>query len=268
MKLKPLYPLILIFAGLLMLIAQVPATAAPLPQTAVASPTPLPDGRIIYFVQAGDTCTSIADRFGVTETYLRTTNVLDENCSLREGQQLLLGIGGPASASPTPNAAAVTPTVEPTPTISEGGSAILCVLMYDDVNGDALRQETEFGVANGAISVTSSDGLYSQTQSTVSAIDPDTEDAARTCFENMQPGDYTISAAIPDGYNATTGLSFSLAIIPGDTIYLDFGAQSQAAAEAQNPTKKPSPLLGILGALFLLGGIGLGVYTWRILRKK
>lgn len=268
MKLKPIHPLLLILAGLLLLMARVPVSAAPVYQEAVSSPTPQADGRILYYVQAGDTCASIADQFGVSETYLRTTNVLDENCFLREGQQLLLGIGGPSAASPTPGLSASTPTFTPTPTITEGGAAVICVLLYNDANGDGLRQETEFGVPDGAVSVTSSSGQYSQSLTTVLAIDPDTEDATRACFDQLEPGAYTISAAVPDGFNATTQLSFSIEIAPGDSSYVDFGAQSNTAAEAQNPARGSSPLLGIVGVLFLLGGIGLAIYTWTIMRRK
>jgi hypothetical protein len=38
--------------------------------------------------------------------------------------------------------------------------------------------------------------------------------------------------------------------------------------EAGPSVKKTSPLLGILGALFLLAGIGLGVYVFFMLKKK
>jgi hypothetical protein len=48
---------------------------------------------------------------------------------------------------------------------------------------------------------------------------------------------------------------------------VDFGTQVQTISTAE-PPKGTSPLLGVLGAAFLLGGIGLGIYAWRILRKK
>lgn len=268
MKLKPIYPLLVIFAGILMLMAQSPVTAAPARQEAVASPTPQADGQIIYIVKSGDNCENLSDLYGVSVEYIRTANLLDENCTLREGQRLLIGIGGPSVDAPTPGAAATPTTMQPTATIGEGGTAQVCVLLYNDVNGDGLRQETELGVADGAISLTSSSGQYSQTQGTISAIDPDTEDAARTCFKDLQPGAYTVSSAVPDGFNATTALSYAVDTVPGDTSVVDFGAQPNTAAEAQNPSKSSSPLLGIIGALFLLGGIGLGIYTWRTLRKK
>jgi hypothetical protein len=242
-----------------------PASASPAWQT-VPSPTPGPDGRIIYIVQAGDTCEQIAAWFGVTVEYLKTANLLDENCSLRAGKQLILGVGGPASASATP--VFVTPTaVQPSPTPGGLGSARVCVLMYDDANGNALRELTEAGLAGGAISLTSVNGQFSRTQVTVSGIDPDTEDSIQTCFTDLEPGQYTLSAAPPPDYNPTTELSTTLEVMAGDSVVVPFGAQ---AKNVENPTGEGnnSPLLGILGAILLLGGVGLGIYTWRMMRGK
>jgi hypothetical protein len=206
--------------------------------------------------------------------YLRTTNQLNENCDLREGQQLLIGVGGPAASSPTPGPSPTSPPIQPTPTPGAGGTAIVCVLMYADLNGDGLRQEIEFGVDGGAVSLVSANGQYSQTLDTSSSLDVDDQDEdgdveepLRACFENLEPGIYTVSGGVPTGFNPTTTLNTTIEVVPGDTSYVDFGAQVQAVVEEPGG-KGPSPLLGVLGAALLLGGIGLGVYAWRILRKK
>ncbi len=264
---KRLFALCLLVAGLSLLWMQLPAAASPDPQTQYATPTALPDGRIIYIVQAGDTCTRISLLTGVTVDYLRTTNQLNENCDLTEGQQLLIGVGGPAVVSPTPGPSATPAPTQPTPTPGAGGTAEVCVLMYLDSNGDGLRQETELGVEGGAISLVSSNGQYSQTLNTVSAVDPDTEDAQRACFADLEPGSYTVSAGVPDGYNPTTTLNTTVEVVPGDITYVDFGAQLKTVA-AESEENGTSPVLGILGTLLLLGGIGLGVYAWSIMRKK
>ena len=240
--------------------------AAPSTQTAYASPTPGPDGRIIYIVKAGDTCTSIALLNNVSLDYLIVTNLLDTDCQLREGQQLLIGVGGPAAASPTPGPSPTPTIAPPTPTPVAGGLADVCVLVYDDLNGDALRQETERAIPGAALSLTSLDGTFSQTL--VSEINPDAEAYQGTCFSGVPMGDYTISAAPPSGFNPTIKMTTTLNVAPGDTVYVDFGAQSQEAANSDNPESGPSPLLGILGAVFLLGGIGLGIYVWRTMRRK
>jgi SdrD B-like domain/LysM domain len=266
MKTK-LLALCLLLAGLFLLWMQVPAAASPNPQTQYATPTALPDGRIIYIVQAGDNCTRISLLTGVSVDYLRVTNQLNENCDLREGQQLLIGVGGPSVISPTPGPSPTPTPILPTPTPGVGGTAEVCVLMYVDSNGDGLRQETEFGVDNGAISLVSANGQYSQMLNTTSALDSVTQDAQRACFTDLQPGAYTVSAGVPAGYNATTALNTVVNVGAGDTTYVDFGVQVQAVAE-DTGRNSPSPLLGIVGIALLLTGIGLGIYFWRILRKK
>jgi hypothetical protein len=266
MKFRSVLVVFLLLGGVFLLWSLLPAAASPAAQVAYPSPTPGPDGRIIYIVQAGDTCTQISLLYGVSIEYIRTTNLLDENCTLTAGQRLMIGVGGPALASPTPNLPAATAQVTPTATPTQGGTATVCILVYDDANGDALRQATEKAIAGAAISLTSPDGTYSQTLTSV--INPDATAYQGMCFENVPPGKYNVSAAAPDGYNATIDLSTSVEVIPGDVAYVDFGAQPKTEPEPTAPAKSPSPLLGIIGAGFLLLGIGLGAFTWRTLRKR
>jgi hypothetical protein len=266
MKTKSVLAFFLLLAGAALLFSQNPVSASPARQGTYPSPTPGPDGRIIYIVKAGDTCTQLSLMYGVSVEYIRTTNLLDENCSLREGQRLMIGVGVASSASPTPNPAATATAVTPTSTPEAGGTAQVCVLVYDDANGDALRQETEGAIAGAAISLTGTDGKYSQTLTSV--INPDPTLYQGMCFVNVPPGKYNVSAAAPDGFNATTELTTSVEIIPGESDYVNFGAQTKTVSAEPPPAKTFSPLLGVIGAALLLGGIGLGAYTWRMLRKK
>jgi hypothetical protein len=270
MKTKPVLAIFLFLVGVGFLWSQIPVEASPAGQVAYPSPTPGPDGRIIYIVKAGNTCTELSLLYGVSVEFIRTTNLLDQNCTLREGQKLMIGVGGPSIPSPTINPAVPATKVAPTATPGVGGTAQVCVLMYNDANGDALRQTTEGAIAGAAISLTSADGKYSQTQTSV--INPDATAYQGICFTKVPPGKYSVSAAAPDGYNPTINLTTSLAVIPGDVDYVDFGAQPKVGAAVTTttttPAKKSSPLLGIAGAAFLLVGIGLGVYSWSTLRKK
>jgi hypothetical protein len=265
MKTKPVLALVLFFAGGVLLWSQMPVAAAPAGQVAYPSPTPGPDGRIIYVVKAGETCTQISLLYGVSVEFIRTTNLLDENCTLREGQELMIGVGGPSQISPTPNPAATAMPATPTATPEVGGSAQVCVLTYDDANGDTLRQETESAIAGAAISLTSPEGKYSQTLTSV--INPVAEDYQGMCFEDVPTGKYNVSAAAPDGYNPTIDMTAAVDIIAGDVAYVTFSVQARAVTETSETSKGPSPLLGIVGAALLLAGIGLGAYTWRMLRK-
>ncbi|KAA0271789.1 MAG: LysM domain-containing protein [Chloroflexi bacterium] len=77
-----------------------PAGASPEAQQYV-TPTPGTDGRIIYVVQPGDNCFRVAALHGITVDQLRQLNSrLDENCTLVEGQELLIGVSAAATSTP------------------------------------------------------------------------------------------------------------------------------------------------------------------------
>ena len=266
MRTKPIIAIFLFLAGALLLWSQIPVSASPAQQVAFPSPTPGPDGRIIYIVKAGETCTQISLLYGVSVEYIRSTNLLDQNCTLRAGQALMIGVGAPSGGSPTPGPSPTPTPVVPTATPSSGGTAQVCVLVFDDINGDGLRQATEGAIAGAALSLTSPDGTYSQTLTSV--INPDATAYQGMCFTTVPPGSYSVSAAAPDGYNPTMNMTASVNVNPGDQITVNFGAQPKAIASAVTGSKGPSPLLGVIGAALLLGGIGMGAYSWRMLRKK
>lgn len=238
--------------------------SAPAQGSAFSTPTPLPDGRIIYIVQSNDSCFRISALTGIPIEQLRSLNRLTEECLLVPGQELLLGIGGPSGAPPTPEVEA-TPTVGALPSATPPpGEARICVVLYDDVNGDALRQDTETLLAGGALSISGASGQFSQTATTPGGIDP-------LCFERVPEGSYNISVAAPDEYNPTTQLNHTVVINAGEQVEIIFGAQ-QAVAEllAEPGTEEGGPgnMLGILGIGFLLAGLGLGIFAWRFYGRK
>lgn len=254
---------LLALIGLLLFGLWLPAGAAPAAQQYV-TPTPGTDGRITYIVQAGDNCFRVAALHGITVDQLRQLNSkLDENCTLVEGQELLIGVVAAATATAPANQAALTPTIAPTPIT---GTTEVCVLLYNDVNGDAMRQETEPAISGGAVSVTEINGKYTGSQDTIIPADPDAYQGV--CFSDTPAGTYNITVAIPDNYNPTMELSYSLEVNAGDRAFVDFGAQSQdivvdPGAEETANGGGGSTALGIFGGLLLLGGAGLGYYAWR-----
>jgi hypothetical protein len=240
-----------------------PALAAPLFQlTPFPTPTPGPDGRIIYKVQDGDTLLRISLIAGITVDELRGLNEITGD-NIFVGQELLLGLGGPSQVTPTPGASPTPTPLLPTPS-PQPGLANLCVILYKDVNGDSIRQEDEPSIPGGAISVNNRSGSVSKTTQTGDGLDA-------YCFEEMPEGEYTISVAIPVGYNPTTVTNYSLRLNAGDETFIDFGAQanSEAVADAPTPTGSGrSPLLGVIGGIFLLVGAGLAIFASRLLRSK
>lgn len=258
--------ILLFLIGLLLLGLWLPANAAPGAQQQIPTLTPGADGRIIYIVQPGDNCYVVAAKNSITVEQLRQLNSrLDENCTLVEGQELLIGIVSLATETPDVLATPEEPTVTPTPL---SGTTEVCVLLFDDANGNALREETEPAVAGGAVSVTENNGKYSASQDTIIPADPEAYQGI--CFTNIPEGNYLITVGIPDNYNPTTELSHSLDVNAGDRAEIGFGIQSRdvvvdpgAVEGGDGGGGGASTILGIFGILFLLGGVGLGYYAWR-----
>jgi LysM repeat protein len=236
--------------------------AAP-PVQGFVTATPGADGRILYTVVTGDSCSSVAFQHGITVPQLRQYNTrLDADCTLSIGEKLVVGLApapGP-TAGPAPTLAPPTPTATPF-----NGTTEVCVLLFDDFNGDALRQETEFGIDGGAVSLTNLNGSYSETLNTTAALDPDTAEPVRACFLEVPQGQYNVGVAVPDGYNPTMLVSYQLTIKAGDRASVDFGAQSKTSTAVEPVTEgnNRSSALGFFGLLLLLGGIGLGYYAYR-----
>ena len=263
MKTRLSYIILLIFVLLLFVGISLPVGAAPLTQ-GFQTATPQPDGRILYFVQEGDTCSSVALKHGIGITQLRQFNTrLDQDCTLTVNQQLVVGLAVVDGPTPGPAPTLLPPTATTTPV---SGTTEVCVFLFNDMNGDALRQETEFGIDDGAVSLTNLNGSYSQTQDTTSQIDPTTEEPVRACFLDVPGGEYNVSVAVPDNYNATMLLSYTFTVKAGDRASIDFGAQSKTVTANEPADQQPggrSSALGIFGILLLLGGAGLGYYAYR-----
>jgi hypothetical protein len=238
------------------------ASAAPNMQFVTA--TPGPDGRILYTVVEGDNCGQVALLHNITVQQIRQFNTrLDENCTLTVGQQLVVGLASVNAPTAGPAPTLPSPTVTATPV---SGTTEVCVLLFEDMNGDAVRQETEFGIEGGAVSLTNLNGSYSQTQNTSSAVDPDTLEPVRACFIDVPAGEYNVSMAVPDEFNPTMLLSYTLTVKAGDLANISFGAQSKTLTVSE-PTDTQegsrSSILGIFGLLLLIGGAGLGYYAYR-----
>jgi murein DD-endopeptidase MepM/ murein hydrolase activator NlpD len=175
--------------------------AAPLAQlTVFPTPTPGPDGKIIYIVQLDDTLWRISAITGVDIEVIRELNNLGVNDTILPGDHLLIGYAGPSAAA---TAAVIVPTqavLTPSPTASPGWG-ILCVLLYNDANGDAMRQETEPSIPGGEISVSNRRGTVSLTAKTssggndITIVEPTPQERGYTCFDQLQQGEYLISRA-------------------------------------------------------------------------
>ncbi len=235
-----------------------PASAAPQSQVYYFTPTPQPDGRVLYTVKEGDSCISIALLNNITEEQLRSLNNLvgDDCLFLIPGQQLLLDVvEQQPTAGPSPTPTSILPS--PTPF---NGMGDICVLLFNDINGNALLDDDsgELPLLGGAISINDLNGKVALTGTT------NTEEAV--CFTDQPEGTYSISIAVPELYNPTMRTNASVELTAGNTIVVDFGAQISSAAQeipGEDPANQKSPFLGILGILVLVVGISAAVYAIR-----
>ena len=240
------------------------AQAAPVAQLPIYTPTPLPDGRIVYIVQANDTLLSISLISGISVEELRELNNLSGD-TIYEGQELLLGLAGPPEVTPTLGTVPTATSPPPTPT-PRPGFGTLCILLFNDVSGDSIRQEEEPSISGGVVSISNRSGSISEAYTTSGGLEHD-------CFEDLPEGEFTISVAVPEGYNTTTESSFIMELNPGNQIYVNFGAQPNTETQAQDQVipEEPdqrSPLLGIIGGLFLLAGLVVAIFAARYMRGR
>jgi hypothetical protein len=237
--------------------------AKPLAQpTAFLTPTPGPDGRIIYIVQEYDTPWDIAIIAGITVEELYARNGLQPDDYITPGMELELGIAAPARPTEIPGTeqTEIYPLLSPTPI---SGTGKICVLLYRDENGDARLDEDEEPLPMGQVSVADVSGRLAGEHTT----DTDPEGY---CFQDLEWGDYNISAAVPPDHNPTTVMNLPLRLEPGDIKYVQFGAQpSSSIQDAMGADAGGrSTLLGLLGVFLLLAGLGLGFYASRYKRHS
>jgi len=203
-------------------------------------------------VKANESWWVVAAKHAIELNVLLGLNNATSDTILLEGEEVLLGFGGPSEVTPTagpsPTPGPILPTATPLP-----GSGTLCVILYNDVNGDSIRQEEEESIPEGAISVSDLSGEVNLTEPTISGFEA-------FCFAELMQGEYTISVAVPEGYNPTTVLNYSL-----DLAQVSSAMEEETAAAGGN---NRSLLLGVAGGLLLLGGIGLAVYATLIGRTR
>ena len=268
MKKTIISTVLLILTGFVLLFAGSTNTASA--QATFPTPTPNAEGYIVYRVQENDTLWNIAAITGVDIGVIRELNDLAEDDVIQPGKDLILGFVGP-EATETPQPTAV--IIEPTATIGQS-TANICVLLYNDLNGDRMRQEDEPSVPGGVMSVlkgSDTPGDFSETYTTEEGLE-------HHCFEDVPIGTYNITIAYPDGYNPITVMNKEITLGGGDVHYANFGVQEskQNPVEGEgvieeiieDPAQSKSPWMGIAGAVLVLGGLGMGVFSIILARKK
>lgn len=225
------------------------------------TPTPGPDGKIIYIVQVGDDLWTIAALSGKSVEELMALNNMQPNDYLIPGVELLLGLGGPVLPTIAPDTRPTATRIPLTPT-PIFGTGDICVLLFEDVNGNAVLDEGEAPLPGGQISVSEISGALAGEHTT-------DETPEGYCFVGVSNGDYNVSAAAPANYNPTTTMNVPVRVEPGDIKNIEFGAQASAAlGVGGGGAGSRSTLLGAVGAILLLSAGALGYMAFRYNRRS
>lgn len=124
--------------------------------------------------------------------------------------------------TPTPSN---TPTPTPTPTPFPGS---LCVLAFDDANGNIWRDPGEGLLANAAIAI------YDQTLVAVAQYVTDGVHEPR-CFA-LPPGAYYVQETDPPGYGSTGPSWWAASLLSQGTVTVAFADRSSTATATPTPT--------------------------------
>lgn len=141
------------------------------------------------------------------------------------------------TSTPTETPVPPTPTDAPPAPVETGDSAnplaleaAVCVLMFNDVNQNNIRESEEALVANGIIGLRAENSSDEQQYVTTGQTEPH-------CFSNLATGSYVVNAAAPDGFGLRR-TSLLVNVPPGQQFMVRFAAVEGLAA-AVVPTTSP-----------------------------
>jgi hypothetical protein len=135
--------------------------------------------------------------------------------------------------------------------------------VFDDANLDGLYDNPEPLLAEGIVRLEGSGG---GTYTTDGVNEP-------YCFEDLSPGEYTISVAAPDGYDLVGVSEVPVTLLGGSYVTVRFGVypiDHLPALEAETEGSRGGPrtlFVIVAGALTVVAGGGLVAYAL-VTRKK
>ena len=245
----------IIQVGQVLIVSGAAATSAP---TQIPLPTATPSAAVsgtslTYVVQSGDSLFGVALKFNLTLDQLLALNPgLTRDSPLQVGQTIVVGV-----ATPTPTEA---PTA--TPASAAGG---LCLIAFDDDNGDGRRDSDEPPVAGVLFEVIDGNGNSLARNTSAASDEP-------YCLSDLAAGRYTVNITSPSDRLPTTETSVLIGLLAGETFNVDFGSRAAltptpppvetptptATAQAETPRADNAPLAVLGIVLIIAAGLALG----------
>lgn len=210
---------------------QIPPTAMP-----QVTPTPFPEGSIVHTLEEGDTWFRISLIYGVEPFDLLQLNAGRGNEILAVGQEVVVRSGS-GEETATPRAAPVlngTPDTSVRPNLPAGDKGTICVLAFNDANGDRFRQseDGEMTLSDADIMLVGADG------SLITAYR--TDGSEPYCFQELPVGQqYIVRHTPPPGYK-TDERVWNLRLSGGQVYHVELAC-----------TRDPSAASGVMPVLNL-----------------
>lgn len=238
-----------------------------------ATPQPQPtaqtdaSGGVVHTVAAGDTLFGLSIQYNVPLDQIYTLNGLNGQSILSIGQKIIIkgGAGVPAqqptvaptaaaqpattpetaatSAAPaaatTPNASGPTPASSaPTAPTAASDKGQLCLLAFNDVNGDGLRQSSEAAVAGAKFVIVDAQGATVETYVS-------TDSSNYYCVKELTPGSYNVSVQPAPNTQATSDKRWGVPLTSGSTVNINFGSRGGgSSASSSDGSSTPSAAEG------------------------
>ena len=233
----------------------------------IFTPTPGPDGRIIYIVRENDSCLSISLKNGVSSDQITQLNQLkpsecEPGATLEPGRQLILAV---VEVLPTPTITSTPSGPTPTPF---NGNGKACFILFEDLNGNGIQDAGEGFVTGGTVGVVLPENsaqpftyfILPDSGQPASAITGATNQPV--CIDGLPEGDYILTVTLPQSFQASTNLIYPAKILAGQTLLVRFGAVPPGSPlPANGDGSNRSPVLPLaFGGVLVLVGAGLGAY--------
>jgi len=222
-----------------------PPPSGPIQPTATPqfTPTPLPEGSIIHTVEEGETWLGISLLYGVEPFDLLRLNAGRGNESLAVGREVVVRIGPREGLAMAEVATALPglPDASVQPNLPAGDKGTICVLAFNDANGDMFRQgaDDEMALPDADIALVDADGSLITSYRT--------DGSEPYCFQDLPIGQqYIVRHTPPPGYNATVG-PWQLRLSGGQVYHVELAC-------TRDPSAAPGVMPGLNLSLRIVGG--------------
>lgn len=201
------------------------------------TPTPDADGVITVIVQPNDALWSIAARANISLATLLDLNNLTEDAFIQPGDRLIIGFAATPTAVSSPTSAVTRPPPTPRPTAPPPPPTVICLVAFNDSNGNGQREAEEPLQAGVAFTLFTDEAVIAN-YVTDGLAEP-------YCVTDLPPGTYQITRSVGREETLTNSGNRSVTLAAGDQVMLGFGGVVGGTPMSAAVSSTPSPTITI-----------------------